>query len=59
MEDRKFLFSRLLATKRNQLRSVHFDLLLLEAILEVCFLGTLFLKALVFSFLEEDEDSFK
>ena len=61
MEDRKFLLSRLLATKRNQLLSVHFDLLQLEAILEVCLFGTLLLKVLVFSSLEEDEDedSFK
>ena len=45
------------ATKRNQLRSVHFDPLLLEAILKVCFFGAHFLKILVFSLLEEDEDS--
>ena len=45
------------ATKRNQLRSVHFDRLLLEAILKVCFFGAHFLKILVFSLLEEDKDS--
>ena len=44
------------ATKRNQLQSVHFDPLLLEAIVKVCFFGAHFLKILVFSLLEEDED---
>ena len=38
------------ATKRNQLRSVHFDRLLLEAILKVCFFGAHFLRILVFLF---------
>ena len=36
---------------------MYFDLLLLEAMLEVCLFGTHFLEILAFSFLEEDEDS--